>query len=185
MLKGILPYVEDINVIDQNGQNAAHIAAKFGQLECLKILTANGLELLQKDTAGMLPCHLAAAYNHPNIIDFWFEMGLSLNKRCNKGKLAIHYASEFGSFEVLKQLCEYYVDISVPDKDGNTTAHLAAKNDRLNCLKYLVKLGLPVDRVRNNLGRNIAHMCCFYGSVRCLHWLFDSNDVDINSVDGI
>lgn len=34
---------------------------------------------------------------------------------------------------------------------------------------------MPVDKVRNNAGRNISHVCCLSGSVRTLHWLFEND----------
>ena len=80
-------------------------------------------------------------------------------------------------------MCEFYVDLSLPDEEGNTPAHLASKNDKLNCLKYLVRLGIPVNKVSNNLGRNVVHEACFHGSFKCLHWLFDEIDIDLNAVD--
>ncbi len=60
------------------------------------------------------------------------------------------------------------------DNDQNTVGHLAAKNDHLNCVKYLISVGLPVDIVRNNKGRNVAHVCCINGSIRTLHWLLEN-----------
>ena len=184
MLKGLLSYVDDINKLDNNNQNAAHIAAKHGELECLKILTANGIYLKTADDTGMQVSHIAAKYNHPDLIDFLFDVGISLNEPCKQGKLPFHYAAEFGSLEALKALTDYYIDLSFTDNEGNTAAHLSAKNDKFNCLKFLVRKRVPVDKIRNNLGRNVAHLCCFYGSVRCLHWLFANNVIDKNNLDG-
>lgn len=185
MLRNLLAFVDDINKLDHNGQNCAHISAKHGELECLKVLIANGIDVKCEDNLGMQPIHLAASHDQPKIIEFLFELGIPLNTRCKtNGKLPIHFAAESGSFEALKLLCEYYVDVSIKDNDENSAAHLAAKNDQLNCLKYLVKLGLPVDKVKNKLGRNVVHMCCLHGANRCLHWLFQNN-IDIYAVDGI
>jgi ankyrin repeat protein len=72
-------------------------------------------------------------------------------------------------------LSQYYVDLSYKDNDGNTPAHLAAKNDKLNCLKFLVQYGLPLEKLLNNLGRNVAHVCCINGSIKSLHWLLENN----------
>jgi len=182
MLKAFLPYIYDIHKVDQNKQNAAHIAAKFGELECLKILTANKINLEEKDGLGMQPSHLAARYNHVDIIKFLFELGVRLDCRCFEGKTPFHYAAEYGSFEALKFLSECFVDYSVTDNDGNTLAHLTVKNDHLMSLKYLVKLGLPVDKCRNTLGRNVLHMCCTSGAIRSLHWLLE-NKFDYLAVD--
>jgi ankyrin repeat protein len=48
MLKDILQYIDDINKPDMNKQTAAHLASKYGELECLKILFANGTDHLKK-----------------------------------------------------------------------------------------------------------------------------------------
>lgn len=69
------------------------------------------------------------------------------------------------------------------DNDQNTVGHLAAKNDHLKCIQYLIELGFPVDLVRNSNGRNVAHVCCVFGSVKTLHWLFQ-NGTNINILDG-
>lgn len=69
------------------------------------------------------------------------------------------------------------------DNDKNTVGHLAAKNDHLNCLKFLIKLGLPIELVRNSKGRNIPHVCAVNGSVKTLHWLFEYG-IDKDILDG-
>lgn len=69
------------------------------------------------------------------------------------------------------------------DNDQNTVGHLAAKNDHLKCIQYLIELGFPVDLVRNSNGRNVTHVCCVFGSVRTLHWLFE-NGTNIKILDG-
>ncbi len=73
MLKGLLPYIDDINKIDLNNQTAAHIAAKYGELECLKLLFANGINLEAADKFGMLASHIAAQQNHVDIIEFFLK----------------------------------------------------------------------------------------------------------------
>jgi ankyrin repeat protein len=185
MLKALLPFIDDINILDQNKQNAAHIACKYGELECLKILGANGINLEQKDSLGMQPIHVAAMHNSEKLIEFLFEMGVSINEKCmNGGKLPFHYAAEHGSIESLKLMSSYYIDISIPDKDKNTAAHLSAKYDHLECIKFLASLGLPVDRVKNKFGRNLLHVCCLHGSVKSFHWLLEYKNIDLELLDG-
>ena len=53
MLKGLLPFVDNINSLDQDKRNAAQIACKHGELECLKILVANGINLEHVDAQGL------------------------------------------------------------------------------------------------------------------------------------
>lgn len=184
MLRGLLKYINDINTLDKNLQNAAHICAKHGELECLRLLTANGIDLRHKDALGMEPSHVAAYYNHARVIDFLFEMGVPLTEYCAGGKAPIHYACENGSLDVIRSINSYIPDISIPEKhEANTGAHLAARYDKLDCLKLLASLGLPLNLVTNDLGRNIAHMCCLYGSLKSLHWLLENFSFDVFSVD--
>ena len=181
LLKSLLANVKNINEEDINGFSAAHVAAKFGQLECLQILYENDIDLGKVDKNGKTLCHLAAEFNHPNIIQFCSDIGISLEIKCNSGKTPLHYASEFGSLEALKVIA--LIDISLADNNGNTAAHLAVQNDRLNCLKYLVRLGLPVNIIKNKMGRNVSHEACFYGANNCLHWMFENDLVEINFLD--
>ena len=182
--KGMLPYIDNINKLDHNNQTAAHVAVKFDELECLKILYANGANFELADKFGMQVAHIAAQQNHAAIIDFIFEIGIPLDTCCKQGKLPFHYAAEYGSLDSLKTLSKYYADYSMTDNDGNTAAHLAAKNDHLKCVQLLIKLGLPVDLVRNNYGRNVTHVCCLNGAKHTLHWLFEHNNADRFALDG-
>lgn len=52
MLTAMLPHIDDINKVDNYQQTAAHVAAKFNELECLKILYANGIDLELADKFG-------------------------------------------------------------------------------------------------------------------------------------
>lgn len=184
MLRGLLKYIKDINTLDNNLQNAAHICAKHGELECLRLLAANGIDMQQKDALGMEPSHVAAYYNQSHIIEFLFEMGIPLNEYCTGGKTPLHYACQNGALDAVRAINAYSIDISIPEShEGNTGAHLAAKHDKLECLKLLANLGLPLTLVTNELGRNIAHICCLHGSVRSLHWLLENFEFDVTSID--
>lgn len=182
MLKAILEYTEDLNVTDKNGQTAAHICAKNGELECLKLLAANGANLTAQDKKLMQLSHLAAQYNHSNVLEFLFQMGISLKVQCCEGKYPIHYAAEYGSFDALKLFTEYYVDVSLIDHFGNCAAHSACINDNLRCLKYLIKIGIPINLTHSKTNRTFAHYCCIYNSIECLHWLL-INGIDPNALD--
>jgi hypothetical protein len=105
-----------------------------------------------------------------------------LSTACDQGKQAIHYAAEFGSLNALKTLCKFSIDLSVKDNAGNSAAHLAAKNDKLKCIKFLHKMGLKMDKILNNMGRNVLHICSFYGSINSLHWLLEK-DLDKHAQD--
>lgn len=105
----MLPYIDDINKVDKNLQTAAHVAAKFNELACLKILYANGINLDLADKFGLQVAHIAAQQDHTDILEFLFDVGISLNTGCRFGKIPIHYAAEYGAYNSLKLLSKYYV----------------------------------------------------------------------------
>ena len=184
MLRGLLKYITDVNTLDNNMQNAAHICAKHGELECLRLLAANGIDLRQRDGLGMEPSHVAAYYNQPRILEFLFEMGVPMTEHCSGGKAPLHYACESGALDSVRTLSGYCADVSMCDRlEANTGAHWAARFDRLDCLKLLASLGLPLDLLRNELGRTVAHVCCLHGSVRSLHWLLENFDFHRFAID--
>ena len=65
VVKELLKYIADINVVDSNGQASAHLAAYHGEAECLKVLIANGSSMALEDKQGRSPAHLAAMKDHP------------------------------------------------------------------------------------------------------------------------
>ena len=88
MLKAVLPYVDDVNKVDNSERTAAHVAAKYGELECLKMLVANGADLQLVDSFGMQVSHIAAQQDHAEIVEFLFLVGVPLNSvACKRGKL--------------------------------------------------------------------------------------------------
>jgi ankyrin repeat protein len=185
MLKEILRFVKDVDQVDNNGQTAAHICAKQGELECLKLLAANSADLHLTDKNGMGLSHLAAQYNHYAVLEFLFYIGNSLVKRTPNGKLPLHYAAQHGSFESVKMLTKYYVDVNQLDNEGNYAAHFAAMNNKLQCLKYLIRIGTPLGKCQNRRGRNLAHVAALHGASHCLHWLLekgcDTTEIDSKS----
>ncbi len=57
------------------------------------------------------------------------------------GRTALHEASQGGHSKVLQLLLEHVDCIDIPDKDGQTPAHIAAFNGELECLKLLLDKG--------------------------------------------
>lgn len=68
VVKQLLQYMTDIDVVDSNGQTAAHLAAYHGESECLKALTSKGSNLTFEDKLRRSPAHLAAMKNHPDVL---------------------------------------------------------------------------------------------------------------------
>uniref|UniRef100_A0A1I8IM42 ANK_REP_REGION domain-containing protein n=1 Tax=Macrostomum lignano TaxID=282301 RepID=A0A1I8IM42_9PLAT len=141
-----------INAVDNRGRSAVHAACEQGELACLNLLAAAGASLNLPDSGGVTPAHLAAGRDHPELLK-------RLRKRCGpaagnalmsardgKGLTPAHWAAASGATRALHALAsELKAPVDLPDRQGNQPAHLAARHDRLNCLRLLADRGVALD----------------------------------------
>ena len=64
----LVQYINNLDMVDNHGQTAAHIAAYHGETECLKVLIDSGCDLNCEDNQTCTPAHLAALKNHPETL---------------------------------------------------------------------------------------------------------------------
>lgn len=115
---------------------------------------------LNEDTiADMRQFESGYEYKSNGIISFLIDHGASINQQDAKGNTALYlalqgshcYAGErtsdlesdySSSFE---SLLKAGADVNIPNKNGNTPLHLAAKYDMTHCIKMLIKRGARTD----------------------------------------
>jgi len=68
-------------------------------------------------------------------------------------------------------LVERNCDIDIGDNTGCVPAHLAAKMDHLECLRFLVKQGCTLDMVQGE-GKTFAHLVSI--SVKSGFWILST-----------
>jgi len=70
-------YVEfsDINATNALGDNALHIAVRWGDLEAARILLAHGINVNQKGEEGYTPLHEACSRGNKDIVKLLLESG--------------------------------------------------------------------------------------------------------------
>ncbi|CAL1535973.1 unnamed protein product [Lymnaea stagnalis] len=172
----------DVNIPDNSGQTAAHIAAFQGETKILKQLIEKGADLSKADHKGRQTAHLAASRNQVNALRILFDSGIDLDHQCSAGKTLLHHAAEHGGLDTVKFLVERDCDLTLCDHSSNLAAHVAARHDNLNCLKFLVKQGTFIDTPQTN-GKACSHIAAINGSVHALHWLLESG-ANVNLPDG-
>ena len=57
------------------------------------------------------------------------------------GRTPLHEACQGGHIQVMQLLMDYSRELDVPDRDGQTAAHLAAYNGEVKCLQSLADRG--------------------------------------------
>lgn len=177
IIRTLLDYDADVNLIDYNGWNALHHAAFKGDLEACVELIQNGANVNAYSTCMKTPLHLAAFYNRPEIIHLLASTGANLEGISNDEFL--QYSSNKHSI-----LSENVAPLLIAAKRGNLEcfelllnlgAYFYAKDIRKwNCLHYatyhnhisMMRLILRLDweqnglrNQRNTQGNIPQHLC--------------------------
>ena len=74
----------DISVVNMFSSSAVHIAAKTGNLECLKILIENDAEINNHDGWGYTPLDVAKYKNRKVAYSFLTRIGAKCNACCHR-----------------------------------------------------------------------------------------------------
>ncbi|KAI1410050.1 glycerophosphodiester phosphodiesterase GDE1 [Hypoxylon sp. FL1857] len=102
----------DINWQDETGETALHIAARFGHVECAKILLEGSaeqkanLELTEKSFAWT-PLHISAVDGHLPVAQLLVEAGADVGKMDSFGWTATEHAALRGHLKLAKLLAQY------------------------------------------------------------------------------
>jgi glutaminase len=153
--------ISKLEMADYDGRTAAHLAAANGQIEVLRYLIANKINLNPEDRWGGTPLDDADAAGNTEIIAMLENSGaarganrLSLEPvRVAPSQVEAAYggiaepiwAASHGSLDTLKRLIARGQSLHVADYDLRTPLHLAASEGHLEVVRYLVGHGHPLD----------------------------------------
>lgn len=137
----MIPQSADPSCADSSSNSAAHYAAAYGWLECLKLLVERGADPNAPNDWKTTPLAIAMQKGHIAIADYLLEQdSVDVNIRDDEGRTLVAQMMEVVSETSLKQL--YYLlekknaDVTTPDVNGCTPLHLVAKNyDREQALQ--------------------------------------------------
>ncbi|KAI0602327.1 glycerophosphodiester phosphodiesterase GDE1 [Biscogniauxia sp. FL1348] len=119
----------DINWQDKAGETALHIAARFGHVECAKILIEGSAEQkanleLTENTFALTPLHIAAIDGHVPIAMLLAKAGADVSKPDSTGWTAQEHAALRGHLELAKLLEPYTVIApSTNGSDDSESSH--------------------------------------------------------------
>ena len=124
------------------GANAFWLAAKYGELESLRILAEHGAD--QKVMPAKGTSSLQAALGVPRFANENRRNRIGVPSSDRKDE-------EMRSLEMARIALELGVDINLRDAQGNTVLHGAVRKDFASAVEFLAKNGANLD-VQNNAG---------------------------------
>ncbi|XP_073186112.1 uncharacterized protein [Lepidochelys kempii] len=128
----------DVNVEQENGETAMHIAARHGNLRMIKALIEEGGELTSQSKAGECPLHIAVQHSHLPVVEEILnylatekshaEASACVNQENKNDWSPLLVAAERGHTAIVKILLQHHARVDVFDEHGKAALHLAAEN---------------------------------------------------------
>lgn len=143
---------------DEKGNTPLLNAAHSNSLDIIKLITKNTNDLNAVNQDGHSALTNAIKSNTLDVINFLMDQNIDLNGVDSKGNHLGYYLiksfnpSKIDEFKKKKEvLTKKRIDISKPQKDGNTLYHLAIEKNNLELLKMIHGYGYSIDINTKNL----------------------------------
>ncbi|KAJ1691819.1 hypothetical protein LUZ63_015974 [Rhynchospora breviuscula] len=138
-----------VSVSDQRKARKLLEAASSGNLPLLKDVV-NELKEAKikqiKDAQGHTAFHLGAFHGRTEICRYFVDdLGFEVDFLIAEGQTPLFHAAMGGHLATARCLVSQGANPVVPDKDGLTPLHYAAKDGQRKLVKYLLSLGVSVD----------------------------------------
>ncbi|CAD5209581.1 unnamed protein product [Bursaphelenchus xylophilus] len=158
-----------IDVFDDYGRTALHLAASNGHLELCKLLLQYKAFVNSKSKNGEAPLHLAAQNGHVGVVNLLVqEHGASVEAITLNNQTALHFSAKYGQLGVSQKLLTLGANPNARDDKGQTPLHLAAENDYPDVVKLFLKMKHNNNAVLTAIDQNgftCAHIAAMKGSL--------------------
>ncbi|KAF7329506.1 Multiple ankyrin repeats single kh domain [Mycena kentingensis (nom. inval.)] len=140
-----------------------------------QLLCDAGAQLDYTDGSGRTPLILTAMENRVAATKLLLASRVRIDHRDTQGKTAFHWAAETGSLEVLKELQPVDGQSSgLPDSEGNTPIHLAAREQRILVVNYLLQNCTITVNAQNRKKETALHLAAANGPANAVKCLLDA-----------
>jgi len=121
-----------------------HQAAANGDIDGVKALLVQGVDINVKDDGGRTPLHLASLGGHQELVKLLISKGADVNAKEDRGNLhatPLHHAVHGGHRDVVETLLVHGADANIRDRLGQTPLDLANRRRRTEIVGLLRKHG--------------------------------------------
>lgn len=157
-------YGADVNAINIDGHSLFVKACVSDDLDALKILIKNGVNLGMDSTQNS-PLHWCIRYKSKNICKYLLDTHhdtIAIYVNVTDGatnSTALHYACRKGNLELVKLLCNHNdIDLNALDGSGDT-AFLIACTGNTEIVRFLIERGCDINQLDKNNKTALDRAC--------------------------
>jgi ankyrin repeat protein len=151
LIKELLKFKANPNLLNYKNESALKIAFKKNNLEIAELLLKNGSNPNEEDVLGNSLLFEKEKFFDP--LPFYkllIQYGLNPNKQNSEGETAL--ISRRNEKEIFDFLIQTGANLNVQNLEGNTLLHLAVINSEYKLIEELVSLG-KINEIKNRIGR--------------------------------
>ncbi|XP_062620998.1 ankyrin-3-like [Saccostrea cucullata] len=166
------PYM--LEVVDTDGWNAAHYAAKGGDVRILQILVEEGLSLNETTKDNLTMLHIACLTTQHKMCQYILSKYPNMLKAVDiNGFNAAHHAAQGGDVRILQLLAEAGLTVTETTKDNRTILHIACLNAQYKICQYILSQYPNMLKAVDTYGWNAAHFAAEGGDANILQLLLE------------
>lgn len=138
IIKALVEYGADINVLTNTGQGVLHIAAQGDQPESIIFFKEKyKFSMNSRDFSGSTPLHWACHTGSELSLNFLMAFGADVNSQDDVGVTPLHLGAISEKSRIIKKLIQFGADKKLKDNSGRTPYDLAKERNKFAVLDLL------------------------------------------------
>ncbi|XP_070608173.1 ankyrin-3 isoform X2 [Erythrolamprus reginae] len=129
----------DINICNQNGLNALHLASKEGHIEVVSELIQRGASVDAATKKGNTALHIASLAGQTEVVKVLVTNGANVNAQSQNGFTPLYMAAQENHLEVVKFLLDNGASQSLATEDGFTPLAVALQQGHDQVVSLLLE----------------------------------------------